>query len=169
MQSNISKTKIYSIEWEDSLFLLSLHFNDEGIVTNHFRPPDLEKIMELDPLIYIKNEEEFLHIWTKYLIGLIVCSPEKDIIERNIGALTFVVMDSTINNNYITFYDLLNYLDCFSMMLNEQGFSKEKIKQMYIPVTKALLLNFKNKIIDSMTGETFITTSKYKKIFRNPE
>ena len=164
MQGSITKTKIYSVEWDDRIFFLSLNLNEKGIVTNHYRPPDLEKILRDDKFKSEKKEEEFLSVWTKYIIGLSVCSGEKDIIEKNIGALTFIVMDSTINNHTITFYELLTYMDCFSMMLNEQGFSEDKIRNLYLPVVKALLFNFKDKIIDTETGREFFSTLKYEKI-----
>ena len=166
MQENFTKTKIYSVEWDDRLFFLTLYFNEEGIITNRFRPPALKKIISNDSVSLEKKEEEFLSIWTKYIVGLSVCYEEKDTIERNIGALTFVVIDSTINHQHITFYDLLNYMDCFSMMLREEGISNERIRDLYLPVTKAILLNFNTKIIDNETGETFKDCSKLHKIFK---
>lgn len=162
MRENICKTKIYCVEWEDSLYILSLNFNKEGLVTHYFRPLYLKEITRNERLRSEQQEDEFLCICTKYIIGLSVCSEEKDTIERNIGALTFSIMDSIMTKGNISFGDLLHHIDCFSMMLKEEGLTKDKIRTMYVPISKAILSNFKDVIIDVTTGEKFIDTPKYK-------
>ena len=158
MERNITKTKIYSVEWEERLYFISLNFNAKGIILQPYRPPALSKYF------YGKDssEEEILNIWTRCIIGLLVCSEEEDIIERNIGALTFIIMDSILTKGKISFEDLLNHIDCFSMMLKEEGLTYDRIRTMYIPISKAILSNFKDSIIDSNTGKKFIETPKFK-------
>ena len=71
-----------------------------------------------------------------------------------------------MHNENLTFEDLLYYVDCFCLMLKEQGFSEEKIKEIYLPVTKAIILNFKDRILDERTEEIFIATSQYQKMLK---
>ena len=158
MERNIIKTKIYSIEWEERLYFISLNFNAKEIILYPYRPPALSKYFNGED----SSEEGFLNIWTRFIIGLSVCSEEEDIIERSIGALTFTVMDSILTKGKISFEDLLNHIDCFSIMLKEEGLSDDMIRTMYIPISKALLSNFKDLIIDPNTGKKFIETPQFK-------
>lgn len=158
MERNIVKTKIYSIEWNDKFYFVSLNFTSEESIFHPYRPPAFSEFLSGKN----SSEEEFLNIWTHFITGLSVCSNEKDIIEKNIGALTFTVMDSILIKGKISFEEMLNHIDCFSIMLKEEGLSTNKIREMYIPITKAMLSNFKDLIIDSNTGKKFIETLKYK-------
>lgn len=109
----------------------------------------------------LDSEEEILCIMAKYIIGLSSFPEEKDILERNTGALTFTVIYSISQKGHISFDDLLIHIDCFSQILNHEGLDYNKIRQMYIPITKALVSNFKDMIIDSTTGYNFTDTPKY--------
>ncbi|MCH5224386.1 MAG: hypothetical protein J1D77_00250 [Muribaculaceae bacterium] len=166
MPLEIVKTKIYGTEWDDHLFCLSLHFNENGFVTSQYRPPELGDILQLKEKVHQNNEEEFLSIWTKFVIGLSVCSEERDPLERNIGALTFTVIDTLEKSQRLSFETLLDYMDCFSIMLKEENFSEKEIKAVYLPITLAVLKNFSDRIIDRTTGLVFISSSKYQEISR---
>lgn len=158
MERKIAKTKIYNVDWEDRLYFISLNFNKDDIIVNHLRPPELFEILPYTN----HSEREFLNIWTRFIIGLSVCSNEKDPLEKNIGALTFTVMDSILTKGKISFDELLKHVDCFSMMLKEEGYENDKIRGIYLAISKAILSNFKGSVLDSVTGEKFIETPKYK-------
>ena len=157
MKRSVTKTKIYSVEWDERLYFISLHFKEEGIIAVKYRPPSLIALSINSDY----TEEEFLNIWTRFIIGLSVCAEEKDTIDRNIGALTFTVMDAIMIRRNISFTDLLKHIDFFSVMLRDEGISDDKIRTLYIPVTKAMLSNFKDNVIDSATGMKFTDTPIY--------
>lgn len=157
MKSQIVTTKIYHVEWEGRLYRLLLNYNIRDIIVNHLRPPALFDVLKEKN----HSEEKFLNLWIRFIIGLSVCSDEKDIIERNLGALTFTVMDTIMLQGMISFEHLLLHIDCFSMMLKDEGLTDDKIRALYVPVTKAILTNFKDKIVDYATGKKFIDTPNY--------
>lgn len=159
MRVKVIKKKTYQIEYRNNLYSISLKEDEEGLVLDLFQPPEFEKFFDKD---IRESEDEFLKIWFRYIIGLSACEKESDLIDRNIGALTFVTMDHLEQNGKIYFETLLKQMECFCSSLHSQGVSTKEIKKIYLPVLKGLLVNFMEKIYDKETGLLFHNSPYYK-------
>lgn len=158
MKLNNTKRKTYQIEYKDQTYSITMEIQNSGILIRDFKPPELNKFKQS---IFFENEDEFIRIWLKYIMGLYVCKEENDIIERNIGALTFITMDHVEENGFIDDKTLFKFLDCYSNVLFSQGMPLTEIKKAYLPVAKGLIDCFDEKVIDSENGNRFKDSSNY--------
>lgn len=158
MGSALIIKKTYQVEYRDELFTISLKENEAGLMTGEFKPPEFLKYFGNKTL---DSEDEFLKVWLKYIIGLSICREEKDIMERNIGALTFITMDHVEENGSIDSDTLFKFVDCFSSALYHCGVSIQEIRQAYVPISKGLIECFEFRVIDKETGKVFKETPYY--------
>lgn len=161
MYNKLIKRKTYQIVYDNYIYSLTLKEDEHGLITTDFRPPDLS-FDNYTPV----QEKEFLRIWVKYIIGLWICNEEKDIIERNIGALTLIARDSMDNQGSIDSHTLLILMDCFANVLHSEGISDKEIRKLYVQVLKELVDCFPDNIIETETKENYISSSSYRRLVR---
>ena len=140
------------IDYQDDINCVSLNKIGTGGIKNVFKPPEL---LDHFTAVSLEREDEVLMIWSKYIIGLFVCKEETDMISRNIGALMFITMDHVEQTGRIDSNTLFKYMDFFSNALYDKGVSIKDIRKVYLPVLKGIIECFKEKIVDSNTGERY--------------
>lgn len=152
MIDNKGKIKIYKIPSEKGLYAVSLAFCNERLASDKFKSEVLSDYK--DPPDEVDGyDAEFLDLCVRYIIGLTICSTEDNLMERNIGALTLIVMDHIEMNGKIELPTLRKYMNCFSQMLRWAGIPDNEIKEAYLSVKKALISIFKEYIINPECGD----------------
>lgn len=64
---------------------------------------------------------------------------QKSLLDVHISGLMAVVLDHLSRCGRLIFGDLLIYMDCFSLLLEADGFSEEEVKEIYPRVTRTIV------------------------------
>lgn len=64
---------------------------------------------------------------------------QKTLLDVHVAGLMAVVMDHLARCGRLIFGDLLIYMDCFSLLLEADGFSEKEIKEIYPRVTHTIV------------------------------
>ena len=135
------QTRTYSVE---------VPVENGGIRTDKFCPQDLlTGGVSIIAAINGESEEEFISDCQKQLIAMDMADAGASTVDRHIAGLMAVVMDHFSRCGRIIFGDLLIYMDCFSLLLEADGFTEEEIRKIYPRVART--------IVDLYPGHVFNT------------
>ena len=111
-----------------------------GVRTNKFCPQDL-LTGGLSFVTAINGEivSEFVTDCANQVKAMELVSNEETLLDVHIAGLMAVVMDHLARCGRIIFGDLLIYMDCFSLLLEADGFSEAEIRRIYPRVTRTIV------------------------------
>lgn len=103
-----------------------------NVITNKYCPNEL-LTGGLNWITPIHGEvfDEFVYDCRKQVLAMEGVGVQKSLLDVHIAGLTAVVMDHLARCGRIIFGDLLIYMDCFSLLLEANGFSSSKIIELY--------------------------------------
>lgn len=125
------RTRTYSVE---------VPVENGGIRTDKFCPQDLlTGGVSMISAINGECEEEFISDCQKQILAMDLADADALPVDRHIAGLMAVVMDHLSRCGRLIFGDLLIYMDCFSLLLEADGFPDEEIRKIYLRVTRTIV------------------------------
>lgn len=83
--------------------------------------------------------DEFVADCRKQVMAMEAAGKQNTLLDVHIAGLMAVVMDHLARCGRLIFGDLLIYMDCFSLLLEADGFQEEEIREIYPEVTRAIV------------------------------
>lgn len=111
-----------------------------GVYTNKYCPQDL--LTGGISFVTAVNGEalgEFVTDCQKQIMAMEAAEKQKSLLDVHISGLMAVVLDHLSRCGRLIFGDLLIYMDCFSLLLEADGFSEEEVKEIYPRVTRTIV------------------------------
>lgn len=128
-------------------YIVEVPYKDGIVITNEFCPTKLlsEKV---ELLAAFRGEllEKFMEYCRKMILAMSKITEAETLLDRHIGGLMAVVMDHLSRNKNIIYGDLLNYIDCFALLLKSEGFEEKEIRKIYPSVTFSILKLYPDNI-----------------------
>lgn len=121
-----------------------------GVYTNKYCPQDLLT----DGLSFVtavngESLSEFITDCQNQVRAMEAAGKQDTLLDVHIAGLMAVVMDHLARCGRLIFGDLLIYMDCFSLLLEADGFSKEEIKETYPRVTRTIVELYPDYVFNS--------------------
>ena len=111
-----------------------------GVRTDKFCPQDLlTGGLSFVTAINGENTSEFITDCTKQVRAMEIAGKEDSQLDVHIAGLMAAVMDHLSQCGRLIFGDLLIYMDCFSLLLEADGFSELEIREIYPRVTRTIV------------------------------
>ena len=113
---------------------------DGCVYTNKFCPQELlTGGLSFVTAINGESLEEFISDCQKQVLGIHAAGKTDSSLDAHIGGLMGVVMEHLSRCGRLIFGDLLIYMDCFSLLLEADGFSETEIRKAYIKLTRTIV------------------------------
>lgn len=121
-----------------------------GVYTNKFCPQDL-LTGGINFVTAINGEivEEFIADCRKQVSAMEASGRQDTLLDVHVAGLMAVVMDHLARCGRLIFGDLLIYMDCFSLLLEADGFSDEEIREIYPRVTRTIVELYPDHIFNT--------------------
>lgn len=141
-------------------FVAPVDLQAKCVFTTDFRPKELwgEGTEELS--IHIKP---FISDCLVQVFSMSLSHEKDNLLDQHLGGLVAAVMNKTEAEGVIHYNKLLYSIDCFCFLLYADGMKKEEITLLYPSVTKAIVDQYKDYIIDK-TGVIFEGTKAYHRL-----
>lgn len=125
-----------------------------GVRTDKFCPQELltggcNPLGALIEAINGEAQEEFISDCQKQLLAMDAAGMQKTLLDVHIAGLMATVMDHLARCGRLIFGDLLIYMDCFSLLLEADGFPEEEIRAIYPRVTRSIVELYPNYIFNT--------------------
>lgn len=152
------RSRIYSVE---------APVENGGIRTDKFCPQDLlTGGVSIITAINGESEAEFISDCQKQVLAMDLADAEASPVDRHIAGLMAVVMDHFSRCGRIIFGDLLIYMDCFSLLLEADGFPEEEIQKIYPRIIRTIVDLYPDYVFNTADLSTF-KGSHFDRILRN--
>ena len=111
-----------------------------SVYTNKYCPQDLITggLSFITP-IHGEILDEFVIDCQKQVIAMEGAGQQETLLDVHIAGVTAVVMEHIARCGRLIFGDLLIYMDCFSLLLEADGFSDNEIRDIYPRVTRTIV------------------------------
>ena len=129
-----------NIEGAKKELIVSAPVENGGVYTNKYCPQAL--LTGGISFVTAVNGEilgEFLADCQKQVMAMEAAGKQATLLDVHIAGLVAVVMDHLARCGRLIFGDLLIYMDCFSLLLEADGFSEKEIKEIYPRVTRTIV------------------------------
>lgn len=129
-----------NIQGHQKDFIVKAPVENGGVYTNKYCPQDL--LTGGVSFIKAVNGEvisEFIADCQKQVIAMSTAGVNETRLDTHIAGLIAVVMEHLARCGRLIFGDLLIYMDCFSLLLEADGFSDEEIRDIYPRVTRTIV------------------------------
>lgn len=93
---------------------------------------------------------EFTEDCRKQIMAMEAAGRQKSRLDIHIAGLMAAVMDHLARCGRLIFGDLLIYMDCFSLLLEADGFPEEEIKEIYPRVTRTIVELYPDHIFNTI-------------------
>lgn len=123
----------------------SVPVENGAVVTNKFCPQGLltggtfANIPGFMTAINGESLDEFINDCNLQIVAMDTSTSSDSKMDAHMGGLMAAVMNHLKRCGRLIFSDLLIYVDCFSYLLLADGFSEEKIKNIYPRITKTIV------------------------------
>lgn len=135
---------------------VSVPVENGGVYTNKYCPQDL-LTGGISFVTAINGEilEEFIADCQKQVMAMEAAGKQKSLLDVHIGGLVAVVMDHLARCGRLIFGDLLIYMDCFSLLLEADGFADEEIREIYPRVTRTIIELYPDNVFNTLDLSPF--------------
>lgn len=135
---------------------VSVLVENGGVYTNKYCPQDL-LTGGISFVTAINGEilEEFIADCQKQVMAMEAAGKQKSLLDVHIGGLVAVVMDHLARCGRLIFGDLLIYMDCFSLLLEADGFADEEIREIYPRVTRTIIELYPDNVFNTLDLSPF--------------
>lgn len=127
-----------------------------SVYTNKFCPQELlTEGLSFIPPIHCEMLDEFITDCRKQVLAMEGAGQQENLLDMHIERLTAVVMDHLARCGRIIFGDLLIYMDCFSFLLEADGFSENVINEICPRVTRTIVELYPDYIFNTVDLSPF--------------
>lgn len=133
-------TKTYQFKGKEKIYSVKVELEPGGVRTDRFCPEQLLTggITGITA-INGETEEEFLCDCRKQVMVMDLTDGDTTSFDRHIAGLMAAVLDHLSQFGRIIFGDLLIYVDCFSLLLEADGYEEEEIRAIYPRMVRAIV------------------------------
>lgn len=125
---------------ESRTFIVEVPYQDGIVATSEFCPTELlSGTVDLMAAVRGESLDEFMSGCRKQLLAMSKITDAGCELDLHIAGLMAVVMDHFARCGRLIFGDLLIYMDCFSLLLEADGFPEDEIKKIYPRVTRTIV------------------------------
>ena len=145
-----------TIQGHQKTFIVKVPVENGGVYTHKFCPADL--LSGGISFVEAVNGEvigEFIADCQKQVIAMSTAGVNETRLDTHIAGLMAVVMDHLARCGRLIFGDLLIYMDCFSLLLEADGFSDEEIREIYPRVTRTIVELYPDYIFNTVDLSPF--------------
>lgn len=130
--------------------IVSVPVENGGVYTNKYCPQDL-LTGGINFVTAVNGEVlgEFIADCQKQVAAMGAAVESETRLDTHIAGLMAVVMDHLARCGRLIFGDLLIYMDCFSLLLEADGFSDEEIREIYPRITRTIVELYPNHIFNT--------------------
>lgn len=135
---------------------ITLQVLNGGILTSKYCPKELLTC----GISYIKpvngeDEGDFVSDCQRQIIAMDMTKEAVSCLDKHIAGLMAVVMDHLSRCGRIIFGDLLIYMDCFSLLLEADGYDETKIGAMYPRILRTIIDLYPDKVFNTVDLSPF--------------
>lgn len=121
-----------------------------GVITNKFCPQSLlTGGVSFVEAINGESLDEFALDCQRQILGMEAAGKVKSRLDAHIAGLMASVMDHLCRCGRLIFGDLLIYMDCFSLLLEADGFPEDEIREMYPRITRTIVELYPEQIFNT--------------------
>lgn len=125
---------------EPRTFIVEVPYQDGVVATSKFCPTEL-MAGTVDLMAAVRGEslDKFMTDCRQQLMAMSKTREVDTLLDVHVAGLIAVVMDHLARCGRLIFGDLLIYMDCFSLLLEADGFQEDEIKNIYPRVTRTIV------------------------------
>ena len=125
---------------ESRTFIVEVPYQDGVVATSKFCPTEL-MAGTVDLMAAVRGEslDKFMTDCRQQLMAMSKTREADTLLDAHIAGLMAVVMDHLARCGRLIFGDLLIYMDCFSLLLEADGFSEDEIQEIYPRVARTIV------------------------------
>lgn len=155
------KVESFNFTYGDIKLQVTAAVHNGSVITNKYCPQELiTGGIRYISAINGESAAQFISDCQKQIIAMSI-SEESDKLYRHIGGLMAVVMEHIDRCGRLIFGDLLIYIDCFSLLLEADGFSETEIRKMYPRITRSIVDQFADFVKATADLSPFVDTPIY--------
>ena len=129
--------------------IVEVPYRNGIVATSEFCPTEyLSGSVELMAAVRGETLDRFISDCRRQLIAMEKITEAETPLDAHIGGLMAAVMDRLSRKGSITFSELLNYADCFSLLLKGGEFASEEIREIYPRVVQTIVSLYPENIED---------------------
>lgn len=137
-------------------FVFEAPVENGGVYTNRYCPQDLlTGGISFITAVNGESIDEFIADCRKQVVAMGVAGNNETKLDTHIAGLMAVVMEHLYRCGRLIFGDLLIYVDCFSLLLEADGFSEDEIKNIYPKVTRRIVELYPDYIFNTQDLSPF--------------
>ncbi|MDL2244257.1 hypothetical protein LJC54_01960 [Parabacteroides sp. OttesenSCG-928-J18] len=137
-------------------FVITVPVENGGVYTNKYCPQDL--LTGGISFISAANGEavsEFIADCQNQVIAMRSIENDESRLDVHIAGLMAVIIDHLERCGRLIFGDLLIYMDCFSLLLEADGFSEEEIRAIYPRIIRTIVELYPNYVFNTVDLSPF--------------
>lgn len=144
------------INGENRELIVTAPVKNGGVYTNKYCPQEL-LTGGINIISAINGEiiEEFVNDCKKQIIGMEAAGVQNTLLDVHIAGLMGAIMDHLARCGRLIFGDLLIYMDCFSLLLEADGFLDIEIRSIYPRVTRTIVELYPDYILNTIDLSLF--------------
>ena len=144
------------INGETTNLKIKIPVENGGVYTNKYCPQDLlTGGLNFVTAMNGESVDEFILDCKMQVVGMEGAGIQKSRLDVHIAGLMGVIMHHISRCNRLIFGDLLIYMDCFSFLLEADGFSEEEIKRLYPKITRSVVESYPDFIFNTQDLSPF--------------
>lgn len=141
---------------ESRTFIVKVPYQDGVVATSKFCPTELiAGTVDLMAAVRGESLDKFMTDCRQQLMAMSKTREADTLLDAHIAGLMAVVMDHLARCGRLIFGDLLIYMDCFSLLLEADGFSEDEIQEIYPRVTRTIVDLYPDYIFNTMDLSPF--------------
>ena len=141
---------------EPRTFIVEVPYQEGIVATSEFCPTELlSGTVDLMAAVRGESLDKFMADCRKQLHAMAKITEFGSELDLHIAGLMAVVMDHLARCGRLIFGDLLIYMDCFSLLLEADGFQEDEIKDIYPRVTRTIVELYPDHIFNTMDLSPF--------------
>lgn len=130
-------------------------FGSGYVCTNKYCPKELLSGSGFLTPIRGETINEFIADCKQQIFAMSVLGDDESLLDIHILGLKSAIMDHLCKYNRLIFGDLLLYIDCFSYLLEADGFEESEIRKLYPKITREIVESYPNHIFNSQDLSRF--------------
>lgn len=141
---------------ESRTLIVKVPYQDGVVATSKFCPTEL-MAGTVDLMAAVRGEslDKFMTDCRQQLMAMSKTREADTLLDAHIAGLMAVVMDHLARCGRLIFGDLLIYMDCFSLLLEADGFSEDEIQEIYPRVARTIVDLYPDYIFNTMDLSPF--------------
>lgn len=139
-----------TINGKSKQLIVKAPVQSNGVYTNKYCPQELlTGGLSFVTAVNGESIDEFIHDCQKLSNGISAAGNTCSRLDAHIGSLMGVVMDHLHRCGRLIFGDLLIYIDCFSLLLEADGFSETEIRKTYVQIVRTIVELYADSIFNT--------------------